>query len=217
MTVSIASPATAKEQADPPKAHTIDVSTPAPEPAVQRSYHMHDGLYLRLSVGVGSLWSTFDDGVASNNIDGNGFTYALDALVGGSPSRGVAIGGALLTTSSIGIEFSRPGQPIARRNINLAVLGAFIDGFPNPADGWHLGGALGFARINVADNAVNGLTSTNGLAGAGWLGYDWWVGDEWSVGFLFRLLGGVTGGSEGTYNVSASALSATVMFAGLYN
>jgi hypothetical protein len=62
-----------------------------------------------------------------------------------------------------------------------AMLGVLVDWYPRPEDGWHVGAALGFAGITLADAAV---ADSVGAAFAAKLfgGYDWWIGPQWSLG-----------------------------------
>jgi hypothetical protein len=197
----------------------IDLDTEAPAPAEQRSYHVHDGFYLRASFGIGTLGADFDDGGPSNiDFSGSGFAMAFDALVGGSPAPGVAIGGALLTTGAFSIAFDQGGRDAGDRNVGLAVLGVFIDGFPDKSGGWHLGGALGLSAMDIENDAsISGLQSTRGIGGAAWVGYDAWVASEWSVGGLFRLTGALTQDADDSVDVSAAAFGGTIMFSALYH
>ncbi|MGC4089797.1 MAG: hypothetical protein QM756_18315 [Polyangiaceae bacterium] len=80
-----------------PPAGRMNLFVPPSAPSVPRSYHMHDGFYLRASVGVGSLSSSIDDkSTTGYSLRGGGTSLHLNLLVGGSPSPGLAVGGALL-------------------------------------------------------------------------------------------------------------------------
>lgn len=197
----------------------IQLTTAAPEAPVARSYHVHDGFYLRAGVGIGSLSSTFDDaGPDEFDLDGDGFSFGLDLMVGGSPSPGVAIGGALIGAVAPQASFDRHGVEVGDRRVGLALAGPFIDGFFNPKKGWHLGGMIGVAAIDIEDdNELDRLTSTRGLGGAVWGGYDFWVADEFSTGLLLRLAGAYTQDEGDRTDVSASAFSSTLMFTALYH
>jgi hypothetical protein len=206
--------------AEPPSGRlTIDLGTPAPEPAAGRSYHMHDGFYLRGGFGFGSLGASYDD-AGANNIDlsGSGFALGLDVMVGGSPSRGVAVGGALLTNGAFSAAFDRGGVDAGDRSLGFVLLGPFLDGFPNPRGGWHLGAALGLALVQIEDSAATPtLTNTRGFGGAGWFGYDWWVADEFSAGLSLRLGGALTRDARDGMDVRAQAFGGTVVISGLYH
>jgi hypothetical protein len=185
------------------------VSTP-------RSYHVHDGFYLRASVGFGTLGATFDDNSPTGrDLKGSGGAFGFDLMIGGSPAPGVAIGGALLGEASAGVEFDRGSFGSEDRSASVAILGPFIDGFPSSNRGWHLGGMLGLARLSVEDTSSDGISHTGGLGGAFWVGHDFWVGDEWSVGPLLRFSGAVTRANDP--DVNASTFAMTLLFTGLYH
>jgi hypothetical protein len=176
---------------------------------------MHDGFYARASVGFGSLGATFDDdSPSSQDLKGSGGGLAMDLMIGGSPAAGVAVGGALLAEGSAAIEFER-GSFTQDRSLTVAMLGPFIDGFPSPNRGWHLGGMLGFAHLAVEGSRNDDVSKTNGFGGAFWVGHDFWVADEWSVGPLLRLSGALTNGKDP--DVHASTFAVTVLFTGLYH
>src|SRR5687768_3991362 len=72
----------------------IDLSAPPPPAPVTRNFRQHDGFYLRIGGGLGALGADFDR--AGFDASSGGTSLELEALVGGSPSPGLAIGGGLL-------------------------------------------------------------------------------------------------------------------------
>jgi hypothetical protein len=198
-----------------PPVGKINLTTPAPAPSVPRSYHMHDGFYARGSIGFGSLGVSFDDGDPSgDNLSGSGPSLGFDLMFGGSPSPGIAIGGGLLTQGAFSVNFERNGYDVDR-SVSMALIGPFIDGFPNANKGWHFGGLVGLAAVNVEDDNDDGLSKTGGFGGSVFLGYDFWVADEWSVGPLVRFTGALTKDDDG--NVDAQTFSSVVSFTALYH
>ncbi|HEY8945978.1 MAG TPA: hypothetical protein VIM73_17035 [Polyangiaceae bacterium] len=194
----------------------IDLTTQAPAPLVPRSYRMHDGFYARASVGFGSLGANFDDDDPSGrDLDGSGFALGGDVMIGGSPARGLALGGALLAQGALSAELDRPGQPPEDRGVTVLILGPFVDGFPIPSKGWHVGGMLGLALSNIEDSSNDGFAETRGFGGAAWFGHDFWVADEWSMGPLLRLAGTLTRDKDA--DVNASSLSLMLLFTALHH
>lgn len=212
--LSLLVPALASAQAPSPGAPPqgkIDLTTTPPAPFVQRSYHFHEGFYARVSVGFGSLGASFDDDHASRrDLEGSGLSLGGDVMIGGSPSPGLAIGGALLGQGA-SPEFERGSAFSEDRGLSVFILGPFIDGFPNPVKGWHFGGMLGLAAVTIEDSAQDGIQRTTGAGAAAWVGHDFWVADEWSMGPLLRLTGTVTEGDD----ARASSLSAMLLFTAL--
>jgi hypothetical protein len=201
---------------DPPLGK-IDLTTAPPAPAQTRSYRLHDGFYARASMGFGSMGTSIDDDDASGrDLQGSGTALGFDLMIGGSPAPGVAIGGALLAQGAVSAELDRgSGFAAQDRNFSIAILGPFIDGFPMPNKGFHLGGTLGLAALSFESADGDRLGETAGFGGAAWVGYDFWVADEWSVGPLFRLAGTLTRNEED--EIDASSLSAVLLFTALYH
>ncbi len=186
----------------------------APEAPVDRTYHVHDGFYLRLNIGFGAYGIRYED-----NVSAGGAGLAFDVLAGGSPSKGFVIGGALLSDFSRNSSLKQNDTDLGEVNIGTILLGPFVDGFPNPKGGWHVGGMVGIAGIRT--DGAPGQTKAredNGGGGAVWVGYDAWVGDEWSLGGLLRIDAAV-GRSEDDAGKKRDATSTalTLMFTTLYH
>ena len=115
--------------AAPPK---IDLSTEAPAKPVQRTYHFHEGFYLRASVGFGYYYGSFSDGSRPNSdFTEHGGTMSLDLLIGGSPSPGISIGGGLLVDPLFGASYERNGREVGSHGGVSTLIGPFIDAFPD--------------------------------------------------------------------------------------
>lgn len=212
------SPEWAWAQSAPPEAPRgrIDLTTPPPPPSVARSYHVHDGFYARASVGFGSLGASFDDDHASGrDLDGSGFSMGADLMLGGSPSPGFALGGALLAQGAFSARFERGSAFAEDRSLSLLLIGPFVDGFPMPSKGWHVGGMVGLAALTIEDSSSDGVSQTSGFGGSAWLGHDFWVADEWSMGPMLRLTGTLT--RESDADVNASSFSLLFLFTALHH
>lgn len=210
---SSAPPPADAAQADAPKKSTpaIDVTTPEPEAPVARSYHVHDGFYLRINLGVGGQAVTYND-----DITASGGSVALDLLVGGSPNRGLAIGGGLLADYSPNLDLEGTTADL-QANVETGMVGVFIDGFPDPKGGFHLGGLLGLANISTDVKGADDVRNDSGFGGAVWVGYDAWVGDEWSVGGLLRFSAAVGRSTKNDQDLDAQSRALTLMFTALYH
>jgi hypothetical protein len=190
-------------EGEPPR--KMDLTTPEPGPYEGRSYKVHNGFYLRGNVGLGSV------GVDYGAAHGASFDLALDLMLGGMPSRGFALGGALLTDTMLSADL---GAEIGDSNVTVGLLGPFVDGYPDPMDGWHLGAAAGLAGNSVQDL---GSGTFIGFGGAAFAGYDFWVGDEWSMGALVRVMATRTWDSEGGNDLDGSTRSLTFIVSALFN
>jgi hypothetical protein len=216
-------PVAGETSADGRKMHLVAEETPrderkmhlvaeAPSRSSGRSYHYHDGFYARVNVGYGFQWGAFDPGGSAPALDFDGSGLGIDLLIGGSPSPGVALGGALLS----GYTFTSDGGADAfDPNVQTLLVGPFIDGFPNPAGGWHFGGTVGLASIQASDRRV--AESTWGVGGAAWAGFDQWVGDEFAVGGLVRFSVARTAGDGNATDTVVSAANLGLFFTALYH
>jgi hypothetical protein len=141
---------------------------------------------MRLGGGVGhvSFSGPSVDGDAS--VSGLGSIGAL--ALGGTPADGLVIGGLLRFAGATG---TLETDTLEVRNATgaLALLGVFVDWYPDPGDGWHVGGTAGPGFVSLDSH----LPEAGGVAFAGAVfgGYDWWIGPEWSLG-LQAVLGAST-------------------------
>lgn len=198
-----------------PGAPGSDLPAPPP-PAPGR--HFHDGFYLRLGLGLGLggvLVSSDSKSVSDYSFGGGG--GVLDLWLGGTPSRGLAMGGVF---SALGISSAKrkvDGQRIAGDVTgSSALLGYFVDVFPDPAAGLHFGGALGVAGSTAE---IKGGTKFDGggLGLQAFAGYDFWVSPDWSLGGLARFAGSVSRDKQGPVNYEESLGAFTLSFTALYH
>jgi hypothetical protein len=177
---------------------------PEPEPRGRR----HDGLYLRFGFGFGALRSHMLRQVGSDL--GNDFSVAgtvsgmatmWEFALGGTPSRGLVLGGGIYTASFVVSEFRPRGWYETERGAlpaevnpaggDLSVIGPFIDYYFKPGKGLHLQAATGLATLGTSPF---GHRRGDGALGAGLMlgfGHEWWVSEEWGIGVLGRFVGGV--------------------------
>jgi hypothetical protein len=192
---------------------------PAPEPTAPvlpraPSLLTHRGFYLRLSSGFAevAVSGTAPAGAGSASVSGLG--SGVDLAIGGSPAPGLAIGGVLQAAMATGTFKGGPqivsmttypgmSQPTTETlsghaQASQLLLGVFVDWFPNPHDGWHLGGSLGLGASAIQDDAYHGMTSVAlGLGASG--GYDWWLGRAFSAGVDVFVLGALQAHADDTH------------------
>lgn len=221
LAVSAASTATPAAQAPDGHAGGIDVSTAAPPPApvVPRSHHVHDGFYLRGGLGVGPQWLKLDDDVSGAVFDGNDLSLSFDLMVGGSPGRGFTVGGALLFDALSSLELENDGRATGLDpNVGIALIGVFVDAFPDAKRGFHAGGALGLAGVNFSElDTTSESRESQGFGGALWLGHDFWVADEWSIGPMLRFTTTFTSDRKDGRDYSVTTRGLTLLLTGLYH
>jgi hypothetical protein len=175
------------------------ISAPPVPPATPRAgYHTHDGFYLRAALGLGggpvSVHTTSKD---ANAFDFGGGGLSLSAWVGGTPWRGVVIGGLIgiqtINDSDVKVDGHSTDQQLQG---SLAVIGPMIDVYPDPLRGFHLGLGAGIGGVKATaksksladDFHVTDLDAT-GAGGSAWVGYEGWIGGEWSLGGLLQVSG----------------------------
>jgi hypothetical protein len=167
-------------------APTIDLSTPPPPEPVGRTYHQHEGFYLRLGGGFGYLAANAETDTV--DLESSGLTLDFEALVGGSPGPGFAIGGGILGSLQLSGDWeSDDFAGSTSGDLTSFIIGAFADGFPDPKKGWHVGGLVGLASVSVDPPGGDDGSDALGFGGAAWVGYDAWVAPEWSIGGALRL------------------------------
>lgn len=166
------------EEVPPPACEQSATPSPCTQP---RDAYRHDGFYARLSneSGYVGFFGEGPDGDASIKGFGTGGFIAL----GGTPVPGLVIGGLIGSAAVRGTFRGRPEGSEKKGTMSLAMLGAFVDWFPNPYDGWHVGASFGFAAISLTDAALDdsvGPAFSAKLFG----GYDFWIGPQWSLGIM---------------------------------
>jgi hypothetical protein len=183
------------------------VMVPDVPPARERKgYHVHDGFYLRVGAGLGlGFASVSTDSGVSKDFAVGGAGLGLNCWIGGTPWRGVSIGGLIsyhgLHDGHTEVDGNETDEPI---DMGLGMLGFFIDTFPDAQRGLHLGASLGLAglRSEARSDALNEPPlsahdySAGGLGFSGWIGYMGFVGPEWSLGGMLQVTGAYTGGKE---------------------
>ncbi len=155
----------------------------------------HDGFYLRYSAGIGYLYDALD-APADASIEGVG-AGLFDLLVGGTPGEGFVIGGGV---TYVYIPEPRYRDDLAEFNMSgrlrLAVLGPFVDFYPNARSGLHVGATIGlgvaFYRMSEAEDDDESEDEAGrpdpGIGISPMIGYDFWIDEQLSVGVMARLL-----------------------------
>jgi hypothetical protein len=163
---------------------------PAPEAG---GAHTHDGFFLRLGLNFGPLIAsakTEVNGTEGPEVDYSGLHIGNELLIGGSPTPGLAIGGALLVAQTKDPTVKTDaGEGEADGTMLFAGIAAFGNYYFDPSSGGHLQLMLGFAAADfVSDSGNSGGNDPSGvMVGLGG-GYDFWIGDEWSVGPFARVV-----------------------------
>ncbi len=167
--------------------------------------HRHDGLHLRLGIGLGGLnvartsRSSIRDMDRDSTVSGG--SGELEVTLGGTVGSGIVLGGTLLlgSTPDAEIDPDASGEENLRLDgsMNIGLLGFTLDWYPDDRAGFHLGATLGAlgAWARLPDSSAAHEYGFDGIGGEGGalmitIGYEWWIGRQWSLGGLFRFLGG---------------------------
>jgi hypothetical protein len=197
--------------------------------------HTHDGFYLSLAAGVGVVHSNATTSAndlqdASSSMRSSsiatsieGFALSGHVLVGGTPLRGLAIGGGHSGNILPSATRAWNGSTRTLHTYTFGVTGPFADWYPWPHGGAHVLAMAGLSDVieNASGGSSQGLFGVGGVLG---LGYDVFVSDNWSVGLLGRgMLGqvswgaarGVVAGSPGNPDLIGTGLrESQTMFGG---
>lgn len=139
----------------------------------------HDGYYQRISFGPQYLAiSGTRMGVDASL---TGFSYGISLAVGGTPLRGLAIGGMFGLGSIMGKPQGAPPEATGNAYLTAGLLAPFVDWYPQERGPWHLGAAIGLGVLSGTDGASNVFAA---IAPGGTLfgGYDCWIGPQFSLG-----------------------------------
>jgi hypothetical protein len=194
-------------------AWSIDrVEPPAP---ARGSAQLHDGFYLRASAGSGLINVEYNPEPGYDDQTENAAGLSLDLLAGASPLRGAAFGGALLLDLAPSMPLAG-SAPEANGALGIGLIGPFADVFPDPRLGWHFGGVLGFAALEL-ETVDSHHHRMYGFGGALWAGNEFWIGDEWSMGGALRFAHTQTRGDAGSVDFNAFTFSASLMLTLAYH
>jgi hypothetical protein len=179
------------------------------EPVMPPGAYVHDGLYLRLSLGLGGLAAIEGgrQGVVGDEltIAGGGFVHSF--ALGGFLTPHLAIHADLFGASAIRPSIDVNGETIDR--IDAAAVQAVGGGLtaytPNNV---YFTGAVGFAMGWAVDDFVE-LESDVGVAANLMIGKEWWVGPEWGIGIAGQVILFVLPSGEATFGGAAAGILLT--------
>ncbi len=199
-----------------PPARPVMVEPPKEEPG----RHLHDGFYLRMALGGGALAATYESSTAAGaeaEVGGGG--VGIDLWLGGTPWPGLVIGGAITGNSAANprVETSAGSSSADKTNLSATMLGLFVDGFPDPEGGLHIGGMLGLATLTYTDKDNDEERRHGGGGAALWVGYAGWIGSDWSLGGMLRGTVQATENEDSDLDEQARARSLSIMLTALYH
>lgn len=170
--------------------------------------YRHQGFYLAADTGIGFLGAWGKGPLGSASISGTGSMTGLD--IGGTIAPGLVLGGVVRAWSTKGTFNGGPtitatttyyanGVPSTSQQTlsgnaraTSVEIGAFVDWYPNPENGWHVGASVGLGGMGIVDDAGTSSVS-EALGGSIFGGYQWWLGPAWSLGLAGIVSGATTG------------------------
>jgi hypothetical protein len=183
----------------------------------------HQGLFLRGSLGLGPSWlteSTSVGNVDSDTLKARGLTGAFELLLGGTPARGLVLGGGVTAHALVDPTVETPGATFdtSDTSISLMTLTTFANYYPAPTEGLYVQALVGYGFLGLTvDGREQDVGDIHGFVFGGGVGYDFWVADQWSLGPAFRLTYAALGASEGDISVRERWLIPTVSFSVTYH
>ncbi len=174
----------------------MNVETEPPPPPKQRGAYRHDGFFLRIGLGVGLLSSraTFtasgDRVPLSPDGDISVITGGLDFMIGGTPASGLVVGGGIISQGgSTGSYDSADGDEAFRNDLDFSsgMLFGFLDWYPDPTAGFHLGGGAGIGGTSLVEQQTRREVSNSTGGGLlAFIGYEGYSSKQWSFGVVVR-------------------------------
>lgn len=160
--------------------------------------HLHDGFYLRLSLGAGLMLldrsaETSAPSSAREFADSrvSGPTIPTEISIGGTPLPGLVVAGSLLSHNHPGPDLERDDGmklDLGDRNMVFMLLGGTVDYYPRPSRGLHVGGTLGILYGVGPSPSVFGQIGGLGPGLSGFVGHDFWLTEDWSAGPVARIM-----------------------------
>ncbi len=167
-------------------------------------------LYLRIATGAGLVGFDMHPERGYEDHSADGASVALDLMLGFSPSRRTAFGGALLMDLAPSMKLASSPADRGRSTMGIGIIGPFIDAAPEPAWGLHLGLAAGFAVLSIHPPGEP-REPIYGLGGAAWAGNDFSIGRNWFLGGSLRVSRTLTGDESDEFDLDASCLTAALL------
>jgi hypothetical protein len=185
----------------------------------------HDGFYFRAGLGVALFagGSVAPPG-STTNVSVSGAGPSLELAIGGTPWRGLVIGGGIYGMTAPGPTYSASGASLSGGAAVVSSIGPFADWYVDPEGGWHIQGVIGLAAIQAGKGTpteIGGSSYTfpsddesgTGISLLAGVGYEWWVGDQVSLGAIARIqyVGGSVKGSGDTDSTSVKLVVPAIL------
>lgn len=184
---------------------------PPPRPRTQSGYR-HDGVFARISLGLG--YTHFSRGTPEmvNQISASGLAPNFEVLAGGTITTGLVLGGGMIVNAIPSPSYKLGGDPVSTENSNfqLYVLPFFANYYFDPKKGFNVQALLGLGFANETVENVK-QPDAGGIALGIGAGYEGFIAKQWSLGafgrFTYANLATNERGVRDTYDVILPTIS----------
>lgn len=157
----------------------------------------------------------------------SGPAIGLELRFGGTVAEGLAIGLQMYSSSArredapvpygdqLNDDGAAPEDDRTQVIAQSALLGFFVDYFPDPRENLHFGGSIGLSSIVIDHSRQTdpNLDEASGFGASAWVGYGWWISKNWSGGGLVQTVGSFGESSR----MNSRSLALVFMFSLLYH
>ena len=167
----------------------VQLSPPAPT-SDRPSKRVRGRLFLRLALGTVYLHESWSPKSGGSGAVYGGWGTALDTSIGRTLRPGFTVGARWQFAAVVDAnETYRGATYVSTQTVRfLDTIAIFVNDFPNPGRGFHLGGSVGVLAASNLDYGAYGSFSTGwGAAVSGHVGYETFFSNRWSVGVLAGL------------------------------
>ena len=192
-----------------------ETSATTPSETTGSRPRVHDGFYFRGGLGVGSIVSgSVQPPRDPNEVSVSGVGPAVELAFGGTLPSGFVLGGGIYGVSVPSPSYSQKGVSVDGGSAVISSIGPFVDWYVDPANGFHVQAAIGYAVISAAKGNGTPSFPPNDTSGSGYslslgVGYEWWIGEQWSFGLLARVQH-VSGSVKASVDTDTTSVTVTV-------
>jgi hypothetical protein len=163
---------------------------PQPDLGPPPGHHLHDGFYMRLTMGPGYLNAKYNVGGQDATISGGGMAMAF--AFGGSVTPNLVIYGEFMGTVAMDPKLER-GETSQNTgfDVNLFGIGPGVAYYLEPMN-MYFSGTLAFSQVTASSSSSGSSNDTAdltnmGIGGSFMVGKEWWVSHDWGLGIAGML------------------------------
>ena len=192
---------------------------PQPDLGPPPGHHLHDGFYMRLSMGAAYLNANYNVGGQDASYSGGGMAMAF--AFGGSVTPNLVIYGEFMGTVAMDPKFER-GETSQNTgfDVNLFGIGPGVAYYLEPMN-MYFSGTLAFSQVtastsNNSDSSNNTADLTEmGIGASFMVGEEWWVSHDWGLGIAGMLH--LASMKMKTTDSTMTATAFSLLFSATYN